>query len=1013
MLSMNYKHDDGKFFDAFQNIDVKKTGLWVRWLWPDHVKEAEIDRELKVLADAGIAGAEIGLHAMGATWGTDEYFQGLIWAMRSAKKYGLKLDFFLTVGTLCLPQSALPVDCDAAEKILFYYDTQVTANGDGKSTAVTLGLPKKSSTTINARLVAVSYARIEKTEDKRIHLDETCTGLLYADQLHLERLKVQSPKTLWELLETRSELELIPYGYRPDTHKFDLKVLEQHADPLNVTVDLPAAGKYAIFAYWEVPSDKTFGGVTQYCCDHYSVLGTKAVTDYYDRYVEKYPELGQLFQEVGRAFFGDSLENNGNWTLKILDKYQELFGSDFTKYLYAVANAPWHVHPEMGPPPQENTDGVRKGAPVEAGPRPPHYGEAFQFPDPSVGQVQYTSPNIQAMRNSYYEAMTQCFIEGQVLAFQAWADKYGMDLRCQSTYGQKQFMAQVSTYLDMAETESLAFDDQIDGYRGQAGSVHMRRNGSGILSSEQGENRENQFHSTTWSGDFLWRSNRFYAAGGNQLVYHVFSYTKYDEPIPHGNGNMVWPGFRPQPNVGDNLQFNRPTMGYMQDYSKYIARTQLLLQTGEAKLDAAIYFHNYNNNRWDFQTFYHDDGLEKAGYSYEFIDPSFFELENAMVEDGVFAPDGPGYRAFLFLHQGDLPVAAAEKLLGYANRGLPMIFAGGLPQKAAYFGELEEQTAQDEKVRRIMAELRKLPNVAEVSDCADWPEALGNLGVRPSLDPVGTDILYAHRQTADADYYFLYNQKKYFTEEAMWLPLPDIHTDISLKTVPGRKPYLLNLWSGAVTPVTEYTENENGEIFLPVFIKGNDTLAIVLAEDSWYQGEPAKQPGELVDVIPLSSWTLRLLSHEPGEKALSGENLTDTEIVPIELGFIGKAKPWTQFKNLPDGRSGEDISGVGVYETTIYWEKGTRLELDLGEICDLYCLRIRDAEVPGANPIHPVHDITAYLQEGENRIQVEVASNFFHAERSRNYLNCNWVERKPYTAWNYGILGKPVLRLYR
>lgn len=145
----------------------------------------------------------------------------------------------------------------------------------------------------------------------------------------------------------------------------------------------------------------------------------------------------------------------------------------------------------------------------------------------------------------------------------------------------------------------------------------------------------------------------------------------------------------------------------------------------------------------------------------------------------------------------------------------------------------------------------------------------------------------------------------------------------------------------------------------------------------------------------------------------AAENLTDTEIVPIELGSLARQSPGRSSRTCPTAEAAEDISGVGVYETTIYWEKGTRLELDLGEICDLYCLRIRDAEVPGANPIHPVHDITAYLQEGENRIQVEVASNFFHAERSRNYLNCNWVERKPYTAWNYGILGKPVLRLYR
>ena len=92
-LCKEYAQNDREFVKNFRNIDVKKTGLWVRWLWPDHVEEAELDRELKALSDAGIAGAEIGLHAMGTTWGTDEYFQSLILAMRSAKKYGMKLDF--------------------------------------------------------------------------------------------------------------------------------------------------------------------------------------------------------------------------------------------------------------------------------------------------------------------------------------------------------------------------------------------------------------------------------------------------------------------------------------------------------------------------------------------------------------------------------------------------------------------------------------------------------------------------------------------------------------------------------------------------------------------------------------------------------------------------------------------------------------------------------------------------------------------------------------------------------
>lgn len=1000
----NYHPDEGKFIEQFQNPDKSETGLWVRWLWPDQVEEHILDRELKAMADAGFAGAEIGLHAMGKTWGTDAYWQGLIWAMRSAKKYGLKLDFFLTVGTLCLPQKDLPVDSDAAEKILYYYDTMVTvyADSDGKQTPVSIRLPAKSSSCINARLVAVSYAEVLAEKDRIYTLSEDNAGVLYADNLHLTCYPNESPQSLWKFFGKEQEAELLDYGYCPGNHKFDLSVLQPDSPLLRVNVDLPGCSEdktYVIFAYWEIPSDKTFGGVTQYCCDHYSLLGTKAVTDCYDRAVEKFPELGKLFQEVGRAFFGDSLENNGNWTLKILDKYYENFGGDFVRRLYAVANAPWSSRPEMGPPPQESAAAVKKGSPVEAPPRPLHYGQPFALPDRSIGQVQYTSEHIQQYRNSYYQAMTQCFIQYNVEAYQQWADRFGMDLRCQSTYGQKQYMAQVSTYIDMAETESLAYRDRVDGYRAQAGSVHMAVNGSGILSSEQGENLEDQFHTTTWSRDFLWRSNRFYVAGGNQLVYHVFAYSKYDEPLTHGNGNMVWPGFRPQPNVGDNLQWNRPTMGYMKDYSAYIARTQLLLRTGTAKLDIGIYYHSYNNDRWDFDAFYPNDDLERGGYSYEFVDPFFFQMDNAEVENRVFAPNGPGYRALLFKNQRTMPVEAAEQLLNYARSGLPMVFAGCLPESDAYIG------GRDARVAAISAELKTLPNVLVVENTGAWCEALEQLHVQPSLKPGEASLMYAHRQTEKADYFFIYNQEKNFSEEKWWLPLSDIDEDIALKGgKKGRKPYLLNLWSGEITAVPEFRE-EQGEVHLHFNLKGNDTAAIVLADAGWCNTAKPGYSTVPISTMDLSNWRLRVLSYEPGEKALSGDDLTDTKLVTMSAGTIGKAKPWTALSGF------EHISGVGTYQTDVLWnaEKGVCAELDLGEVCDLYRLRVNGREVPGANPVHPVQDITEYLQPGTNSITVEVASNFFHAEHSRNYLNCNYVERKPYTAWEFGILGQPKL----
>ena len=582
------------------------------------------------------------------------------------------------MGTVCLPLWALPVDSDAAEKILFYFDTTVTlpAGASGAGRSVRLGIPKPSKSTVNARLVAVSYAQVLGQEENFITVSEDNLGTVYADSLHLGDFTPASPTTLEELLG-KSQQELEGYGYHPDTHKFDIGPMQAHPELFDITVNLPdnltdQEQKYVVFAYWEVPSDKTFGGVTQYCCDHYSKLGTHAVTDYYDRYVEKYPELGQLFTQVGRCFFGDSLENNGNWTLEILKVYKELFHEDFTPYLYSIANGPWRVRPEMAPPPQEDVTGVVKGKPIDAPPRPPHYGLPFQMPDFSKGQLQYVSDGIEKLRKSYYEAMTHCFIENHVKEYSRWADKYDMDFRCQSTYGQKLYMMEASL---------------------------------------------------------------------------------------------------------------------------------------------------------------------------------------------------------------------------------------------------------------------------------------------------------------------------------------NINTSITLRSSkPGRIPYLLNLWSGEIIPIPDYTHVSEDAVVVQLKLTGNDAMAIVLADAGWYDGPAPVLAGKPVEELPLENWSLRLLSHEPGPKALSGDDLTDTAIVPLELGLIGKPKPWTEISVLPDGRSGSTISGVGIYETDIFWDshQTKRAVLDLGLISDLYRLTVNGTEVPGANPVYPVQDITRCLHDGENHICVEVASNFYHAEQSRNYLNTNYVEEKAY-----------------
>jgi hypothetical protein len=118
--------------------------------------------------------------------------------------------------------------------------------------------------------------------------------------------------------------------------------------------------------------------------------------------------------------------------------------------------------------------------------------------------------------------------------------------------------------------------------------------------------------------------------------------------------------------------------------------------------------------------------LTVSGYTYEYLGPSNFELPSAEVRQQALAPDGPAYRALVFVNQTGISSTAAEKILSYAEGGFPIFVVGTPPQSAISAVENEQ-----DKVTRAIEQLMRQNSIVNVRDQEELVKELERADVLP------------------------------------------------------------------------------------------------------------------------------------------------------------------------------------------------------------------------------------------------------------------------------------------
>jgi len=421
--------------------------------------------------------------------------------------------------------------------------------------------------------------------------------------------------------------------------------------------------------------------------------------------------------------------------------------------------------------------------------------------------------------------------------------------------------------------------------------------------------------------------------------------------------------------------------------------------------------------------------MSAAGYTYGYVSSSFLTDAAKDYRHGVLFPGKSDYKALILNNQTTLERGDADQILALAKAGLPIVIIG--PATAPKIGTPGYNTGgQDAAVQQDMNQLYALigksgksvtSHVVQVATEAGVPAVLNALGIDAAAahtsNPTSGSILDVRRTSGSTNYYYLYKNSSSTVEQTLTLAGQGV-------------PYALNTWTGAITPIAQYTSGQ-GSITLEVKLAANDAGVIALTPDNSFS---STKPGNLhvtgttadaavfdgngglaiqsstpgtfnttlsngntvsagISDVPaastLSQWSLSVDSWTPGPTDTPGDT-AHTTIGPITVNAdptTGALPAWTSITQA-NGYSVnlQDVAGIGTYTTHLSlpssWTGGRHAYLNLGSVVDTSEVAVNGHQLPPVDFVDLSKiDLGDYLKAGDNTITVTVASPLINAVR--------------------------------
>jgi hypothetical protein len=438
-------------------------------------------------------------------------------------------------------------------------------------------------------------------------------------------------------------------------------------------------------------------------------------------------------------------------------------------------------------------------------------------------------------------------------------------------------------------------------------------------------------HYTYHPGNLKRRGDWAFAEGINAFILHVYIQQQADNVYP---GVDAW----------YNVQFNRKNTWFSQLdlYTDYIRRCSYMLQQGVDISDIA-YFIGEDAPKMCGVT----NPPAPAGYHYDHINAEVLLRDAIVVDNKLVLPHGTSYRVLVMPPQEDIRPEVFAKIAEFADAGLPVI-ATVRPVRSP---SLENYPEADKQVNEIASKLWNNNKILNIS-LADFFKREINLA--PDFVATTPELHFSHRKDNETDIYFVSNQSDKRVQAS------------TVFRVYGKQPELWDPITGKHRLLPAFTLiDEAKTTSVPLQLEANESVFVVFRKKN--AGQDAKSD---------------IASNFPEQKTLTTVNSAWTVTFESDEIKRGPSDP-VVFEQLTDWSKHPDdnikyFSGTAIYKTAFELEQkpDDELYLDLGKVVAMAKVKINGKYAGGVWTSPYRVDITPFVKQGKNDIEIEVVNTW-------------------------------------
>lgn len=866
----------------------------VRWWWPGgNVEDSELRRELRILQEAGFGGVEIQPFSIGLgpdapirvhDYATPSFWARVRAALEEVRTRGMWLDLTLGSGW---PFGGAHIDLRHATKELRF--THQTVSGPARFGGKIERPVFLKHWEPDAIDVVLGWRRPSAEEREAMLHEQKVVAVLALRGSATDAKPVgAAPRFGQQRYEVRKPGQL--------DRRSAVVLTDRVGEDGSLAWDVPE-GEWQLFVFAENPADKTVlggvGGHPQRVLDHLDPTAMQIHLDAVGGSAHRI--FGEFFGNGLRAVFCDSLEVEADlfWTGAFPGEFQRRRGYDLVPWL------PFLKQPGRG----ENYTTY-----------------------PSLPFYEDIDGEAEGVRYDYWLTVSELLQEAFYGPFCDWAAQHGVLARVQAHGAQADVMA-IYGRADIPETETLAHNGRADFIKMAASAAHQ--SGSGLATAECFVHAGNPHMITPEA--MKHEADQLFLAGINQLIYHGYA---YDTKVRDGS---PWhPFVAPLPFTAA-LNQHSPFWRFLRPFNDYVARVQMLLQSGRTAVPVAIFATEFScEDSERLGTMAQREEIVKRlmerGYACDRISSGNLRrgaLLNRQLEVGAAA-----YTAIIAITEGRVACEDAEALAALARGGLTVVLLGrGSVIEAGHL----DHRARTARIRAALAELECAVDT-EAAVAAVARRVVPNLRIDGSVD----NIAFLEKRIGDRAFFFFRNETDAVRKLDVVLPR---RTGVIERW---------DAWTGAITEEANWGRARDG-VRLWLTLAPNE-MRIVGCEDGRVVAPAAARSIESALTIP-GPWALTA-----GRLVRQSTSLFDWAEDTELCSFSGTAVYATKW-HLPDGLV----------------TAGERLQLDLGEVRDVAEVRVNGRDAPPLLFAPYVLDITDWVRPGFNEIEIGVTNSSTNA----------------------------------